>query len=191
MNIGHIANALLKPIGVKLSRIEEEANSLQHKNRYELDSETLDGIDRETRKVLNLLNYTKQSDSTYNAELYDSGYHSIQLKEFTFSGQRKPDERLADVPFDFTDKIVLDIGCNQGGMLFAVADRARRGIGLDYDARMINAANRIKAYKELGNADFFVFDLEKENLNVIDNFLPDTRVDIVFLLSVCMWVHNW
>lgn len=39
--------------------------------------------------------------------------------------------------------------------------------------------------------DFFVLDLENEPLLLINDFLPSERVDIVFLLSVCMWIDNW
>ena len=37
---------------------------------------------------------------------------------------------------------------------------------------------------------FYVFDLEKENLEDINNFF-DESIDIVFLFSVCMWINNW
>ena len=188
--IGRLVNALLNPLGIRLSRIEGDLTPL-YNNKYELDPDNFNGLDRETRKVLNLLSYTSLSGSSYNAELYDSYYHAIKLNNTEISGQRQPAERLAAIPFDFTNASVLDIGSNQGGMLFEIAGSIRHGIGLDYDCRMVNVANRIKSYKTLNNIDFFVFDLEKENLNLIDNFLPSKKIDIVFLLSVCMWIENW
>lgn len=190
MGTGKIVNTIFKPLGLKVCRIENEAVNLKHGNRYSLESETLDGLSREARKLLNLLHYTKQNSSTYNAGQYDSGYHTIELDGQKFVGQRVPQDRLKLVPFDFSEKIALDLGCNQGGMLMEVASLIKQGIGLDYDYKMINAANRVKSHKGNTNLNFFVFDLENENLDVIDNFLPD-KVDIVFLLSVCMWIKNW
>jgi hypothetical protein len=76
-------------------------------------------------------------------------------------------------------------------MLFSIADRIRTGIGVDVDHKMVNAANRIRACKRLDNLHFYVFDLEHENFQLLRNFLHDAKVDIVFLLSVCMWLPNW
>src|SRR5574337_1044888 len=71
-------------------------------------------------------------------------------------------------------------------MLFSIADRIRSGVGVDYDYKMINVANRIRSYKGTANLDYYVFDLEKENLELLRNFIQSQKVDIVFLLSVCM-----
>jgi len=138
-----------------------------------------------------LLNYTKTSGATYNGVDFPAGYHTLQINGVELPGQREPAERLELLPFDFTNKTVLDIGCNQGGMLFAVGDRISQGIGIDYDSRLINAANKIRSLKRAANLDFYVFNLEDENLSVIKDFLPDKKVDVVFLLSVCMWIKNW
>jgi len=143
------------------------------------------------KKIINLLNYTKRSSVSYSAGSFDVGYHSFTIDEVELKGQRNPVERFANIPFDFTDKTVLDIGCNQGGMINAIANKISSGIGIDYDSRMINAANRMKFHLGNHHTNFFVFDLEKENLNYIKDFLPNNKVDAVFLLSVCMWVENW
>ena len=142
-------------------------------------------------KLINLLNYTKKSASTYSGELYDVGYHTFVLGDKVLKGQRNPDERFKNVPFDFKDKTVLDLGSNQGGMLNACAKDIKYGIGLDYDARMINVSNRIKEHSGNKNLQFYVFNLEEEKLNYIQDFLPEDKVDICFLLSVCMWLENW
>jgi hypothetical protein len=39
--------------------------------------------------------------------------------------------------------------------------------------------------------NFYVLDLEKEPLNLIEDFIPEPKVDVVFLLAVCMWISNW
>ena len=160
-------------------------------SRNILTSTPVDGMDRGTQQVVNLLNYTKTSGSTYDGQDFPAGYHTLELKNLRLAGQRQPKERFKIIPFDFTGKTVLDIGCNQGGMLFSVADKIRHGVGIDYDYRVINAANRINAYTDTHNLDFYVFDLEKEDLNIIRDFVPGEKVDIVFLLAVCMWIKNW
>lgn len=143
------------------------------------------------QRLLNLLNYTKTSGASYSADGYPAGYHSIKIGGRTIRGQRDPVARLASVPIDFAGKSVLDLGSNQGGMLFALSDKLKWGVGVDYDTRMVNAANRIKRVNDVGNLDFYVFDLERERLDLIRDFLPESHVDVCFLLSVCMWIKNW
>jgi SAM-dependent methyltransferase len=109
-----------------------------------------------------------------------------------FRGQRDCGDRLANVPYDFTGKVVLDMGCNTGGMLHYLADRLKKGIGVDYDFPCINAANLVKNLNNVNNLQFFTVDLsDKDGLKLIDSFILDNHVDIVFLLSVCMWLPNW
>jgi hypothetical protein len=161
---------------------------------YRFERVPLDGhgtdIDRSFAQVCNLLNYTKTSETLYSAARYPAGYHTIEIDGRRLQGQRIPSERLKPVPVDFHGKTVLDIGCNQGGMLFELSN-LKWGVGLDYDAHMINAANRIKSLREFTNLNFYVLDLEKEPLNLIEDFMPEPKVDIVFLLAVCMWISNW
>ena len=147
--------------------------------------------DLETRRVINVLAYTKSSGSPYSAQGFESGYHSIEISGRVFKGQREPRARLNVTPYDFAGKSVMDLGCNQGGMLFALSGTIRRGIGVDYDGRMVNAANRIRATRGDHQLDFYVFDLEREPLALLDSLRQEQRVDIVFLLSVCMWISNW
>lgn len=191
MGLGSIVNKTLTPLGLQLSRSTRHRPNEQAGNTYDLTPTDLEGMSRDTRKVLNLLNYTKQSGSRYSASRFESAYHTIELEGRVFEGQRNPAERLTDVPFDFTDARVLDIGCNQGGMLFHLGPTIKHGIGIDYDYRMINAANRVRILQQTHNLSFFVFDLEQENLELLDNFLQDSEVDVAFLLSICMWIINW
>lgn len=190
MGIGAYVNRLLGVANLKLSRVAREDFS-KVGNRYDLGPETLDGMDREARRILNLLSYTKSSGSSYDAEEYESAYHSITIANQRFAGQRNPGERLDGVSFDFSGATVLDIGCNQGGMLLEVADRIKYGVGVDFDHRMVNAANRICWNKQVDNLKFYIFDVQRENLEMLPNLIPDSKVDIVFLLAVCMWITKW
>jgi SAM-dependent methyltransferase len=190
MSLASFVNAGLSRFGVKLARVTPETGAPPG-NPYPLDAGAPDGQDLEVHKILNLLSYAKNSATIYSAQAFESGYHSLTIDNHRFEGQRDPEQRLHGVPFDFTSASVLDLGCNQGGMLFSIADRIETGIGVDFDYKMVNAANRIRACKQLDNVHFYVFDLERENFQLLRNFLPGRRVDIVFLLSVCMWLPNW
>jgi hypothetical protein len=150
------------------------------------------GPDRALRQAANLLNYTKTNDVSYSASGYPAGYHSLILGEHALAGQRDPVARIAKVPYDFTGKSVLDLGANQGGMLFALADKIRWGVGVDYDPRMVNAANRIARLKSADNLAFYIADLSRRHeLEIVSDFMPEPQADICFLLSVCMWIRKW
>ena len=160
-------------------------------------SQTFLHAHREVGKLLHLLKYTKDSHAAYNADTYDIGYHTFVFNGIMYQGQRNPADRLQKIPkdlFDFTHKTVLDIGCNQGGMLFALKNKIRWGVGVDYNPRLINAANRIRRYYSAAkNLDFYMLDVEQEPLSLFKSFLPANaeKVDICFLLSLCMWLKNW
>jgi SAM-dependent methyltransferase len=143
------------------------------------------------QQIINLLNYTKTSGSIYNGQQYPAGYHTINLPGFRLAGQRNLEERFTRIPIDFTGKVVLDIGCNQGGMLFAIADKIAQGVGIDYDRRVVNAANKIRSFTKTNHLEFFTFDLQQDNIQVIRDLLPAEKVDIVFLLAVCAYLENW
>jgi len=159
--------------------------------RLDTTKKNIDGLDIGTRKIINLLNYTKRSLSSYDGDAFDVGYHSFKINGKEFKGQRNPKKRFSNVAYDFIGKTVLDIGCNQGGMINEVHDAILYGVGIDFDSRMINIANRIRSYKNSNKMDFYVFDLDNENLDYIYDFLPENKVDICFLLSVCMWLKKW
>lgn len=149
--------------------------------------------DPDINKILGLLNYAKTSGKSYDGSMYGSAYHSLRLKGYYFRGQRECNLRLQKVPYDFSNKIILDIGCNAGGMLHSLSDKIKMGIGIDYDYRLINCANAIKTINNSNNLSFYRFDLENEDLNLINNYIlsEDKKIDICFLLSVCMWIKNW
>lgn len=190
MRLRKIINDSLAHFGIKVVRLKK-GPSIRPGNVYPLNTIEPDDINIEVRKLLNLVAYTKNSGSVYNAQDFQSAYHTLRIGDQVFRGQRDPSLRLDGVPFDFNGASILDLGCNQGGMLFSLADRLTWGVGLDYDHRMVNAANRIRAQARKNNLDYYVFDLDKENLELLPNFLHSGPIDIVFLLSVCMWLSNW
>lgn len=146
---------------------------------------------RDTSRIVNLIEYTKTNLSSYSAKEYESGYHELVVDGRVLTGQRSPTKRLGALPLDFKGKSVLDLGCNQGGMLLHIADQLKWGVGLDYDGKMVNVCNLQKSVRQLTCVDFYVFDIDRDPHELILDFIPEHRVDVVFLLSVCMWVQKW
>lgn len=142
-------------------------------------------------KAISAVAYATELDVSYSGKTYPMGYHSLTLRGKYFRGQRECSQRLADVPYDFNGKTVLDLGCNCGGMLHCIADEIASGVGVDSERKCVNAANLIKSLNGPVNISFFTFDLDNEPLSLIDNFILDGHVDICFLLSVCVWLKNW
>jgi hypothetical protein len=146
--------------------------------------------------AVNLIRYATHSGSAYSGQQYPAGYHSLRVDGVVLEGQRDPEARLeiltSFIP-DLSQMGVLDIGSNQGGMCFAALDRgARWTVGVDYDANMVNAANRVAADRgDLGSARFFVFDADRDPLDLLKDFVPDQNIDIIFLLAVCAWIDRW
>ncbi len=168
---------------------------LKYSRKYafsRLDTDNCANADeRVFRQIQNVLDFTKTSNSYYSAEQFPAGYHTININGRQIPGQRDPSRRLASVPIDFHGKSVLDLGCNQGGMIHQIRSLIKWGVGIDYDPRMINAANRIKNVNASENISFYIVDLQSEPLELISDFMPDRKADICFLLSVCMWLKNW
>lgn len=159
-------------------------------SRIETDN-SMNADERVFRQIQNILNFTKTSNSHYSAEQFPAAYHTINVNGRQVPGQRDPTMRLASVPIDFRGQTVLDLGCNQGGMIHEIRSLIKWGVGIDYDPRMINAANRIKTVNASENISFYVLDLQNDPLDLISDFMPDRKADVCFLLSVCMWLKNW
>jgi hypothetical protein len=121
------------------------------------------------------------------------GYHSLNINNIQIPGQRQPLLRLNKIKkkIDFTNKIVIDFGCNIGGMLLHLPE-IKEGYGLDYSNSCIDCGNKIRDILKYNNdLKFFVYDLN--NLNVEEFFQTNNikNIDIIFLLSLGSWVKNW
>ena len=95
---------------------------------------------------------------------------------------------------DFSGLRVLDIGCNQGGVLFAIASDIKWGVGLDFDYRLINCCTKLSDLNKMkAKLSFYCFNIDKDPHELILDFLPEqtAQVDVIFLLAVCMWVDKW
>ena len=142
------------------------------------------------KKIKNLLVYTTTSGKQYNGGLYEGGYHTLSIDSEVIKGQRNPSQRLEGVNFDFADKTILDIGSNQGGMLYEIQSKIKQGVGVDIDHRLVNVANRISNYNSYNNLNFYIFDADKEEFDLLNNY-ADEKYDVIFLLAVCMWIKSW
>jgi len=117
---------------------------------------------------------------------FSYNYTTIRVNEnILVSGSRDPLDRLNVIPINFQDKTVLDIGCNVGGMLFAIADKIKYGHGYDVNISAIDVATKIKKEQEIENLSFTLANLEEYDLTL----LPKT--DITFMLSIAIWIPNW
>jgi SAM-dependent methyltransferase len=185
-----IFKKFFRKIVMRLKRIFSSYERIQFSR--DTSADLFRGENSDSVRVINMINYAKTSGSSYSAKEFDSGYHEVTLKGGSvLPGQRSPSRRLKLLPIDFSGKSVLDIGCNQGGMLFNIPLPIKWGVGLDYDVRMINLCNLQKSTNKVENLDFYVFDIDTDPHGLIFDYLPEARVDVVFLLSVCMWVNKW
>lgn len=141
-------------------------------------------------EVLKAVDEVRHGREKYSGHLLMVGYHSLELRGKKFRGQRECSERLAQVPFDFNNKVVLDLGCNVGGMLHCLAKRIRKGYGADVNPNCINAARLVSRLNRAANLEFFPFDLDKQAFSTLRGFLSHETVDIVFLLSMCLWLRR-
>lgn len=147
--------------------------------------------DQKTVAVFRILDDVRRSGASYSGLSFIVGYHSLELNGRMFRGQRECSQRLAQVPYDFTNKVVVDLGCNTGGMLHALSPLITRGYGFDFNPKCVNAAQSIKLLNGSNHLQFFTFDLDRDDLLLLPSFISHNYVDICFLLSVCMWLKRW
>jgi len=145
-------------------------------------------------KVKDLLGFKTNSEkqSNYAGKKFTAGYHELTIGGERLEGQRNPSARIESLNIDFTNKSVLDIGCNAGGILFDLQDKIKYGLGVDYDYKIINFANKVARTENYKNLDFYTVDLNNDNFSVINNYSDqEQKFDVIFLLAVCMWIDTW
>lgn len=143
--------------------------------------------DPATGPILNVLNYAWEASP--DRKPFGS-YYMLPIGTETVTGQRNPVDRLRLIPTPLQGRSVIDIGCNFGGMLFAIDAPLKWAVGVDYDRRLVNAANRI-AYQRAPYFRFYNFDLQADPVELLRDLMPEPTVDIAFFLSVCAHIKNW
>lgn len=141
--------------------------------------------------MLRILDCTKSNKQWFDEKAFVAGYQSVTIHGQTFKGQRDTSSRLAKVPYDFHDKVLLDVGCSTGALLHHLAPLLRFGVGLDFNPKCINAANALKAVNHVTNVHFYAFDLDKDDLALLQTFLLNLRVDLCLFLNLSLWVKRW
>jgi hypothetical protein len=150
------------------------------------DSKTIEFIKKGLLNSKDLTHY-----NGWNNKRGDYGYHSFDIFNISLQGQRVPKERLEILRnnVEFTNKNIVDFGCNTGGMLLHIFELSN-GIGIDYDKNCIKIANDIhNILKFNNNINFFQIDLNNPELN-LDSVI-NIKIDIVFLFSIGSWINNW
>ena len=143
----------------------------------------------DVQRIKNITNYAKKSLSSN--EFFDAGYQDIEVRNIAIKGARSGKQRLELLDIDFSGKFVLDLGCNQGSILFSVADKIAYGVGTDFDYKVINVSHALRDYGKVPNLNFFLFDLDKDPFDNLLDFFPSNRIDVIFLLAVCAHIAKW
>jgi hypothetical protein len=146
---------------------------------------TIDTIEKALKSTTKLAHYNGWANSRT-----EYGYHSFNLFNINFTGQRNPLQRLTKMRnhYNFKDKTVIDIGCNSGGMLFHLLE-IKQGLGIDFDKNCINACGTIKQNLHVfEHLAFLEQDLDKDDITAVFKSL---KPDVVLLLSMGSWLKNW
>ena len=148
--------------------------------------------DEIVENTLKVLDYSKANKKWFDERGFVAGYHSFTLNNKFFKGQRNIEERMFNIDEKYYEgKNVLDIGCSTGGLLYFLSDKINKGVGLDFNTKCINAANMVRNNFNLDNVSFYTFDLDKENLNLINSFTNSMKVDLCFFMNLSLWVKKW
>lgn len=133
----------------------------------------------------------KSSHASYKASQYINGYHPFYAEgRLIYPAQRNTATRMGHIDLNFNGLRVLDLGCNQGGMLREVAAKIKQGVGMDYNRKLINVANLARRIAGYDNLEYYTFDLEMDDPEIIQAILPG-EIDVCFFLSMCIWVKSW
>lgn len=144
--------------------------------------------DQIIEEILATRNYTMYNG--WGNARTEFGYHSFDLPNVSIKGQRTPSKRLEEFKkhVSFNDKVVVDIGCNVGGMLHHLPE-IKQGYGFDYDDKCIVAANNISKILNQDKAEFYQFDFDQRSHEDVLKIIKQ-KIDVVFLLSVGKWISS-
>lgn len=84
---------------------------------------------------------------------------------------------------DIQDKVILDLGCNIGGMCIeSVLRGAKHCIGIDINSNIIKLAKELSNYLGMQNITYIQMDLEKSYIPVL--------ADTIFMFSIIGHIYN-
>ncbi|MCD4654938.1 class I SAM-dependent methyltransferase [bacterium] len=139
---------------------------------------------------IELIRYATNPLVPYSGQEFKGGYQQLKCQGVILPGQRDCSIRHEKLKIDWSRKVVLDIGCNQGGMLFEIASLINFGYGIDNNAHLINVCQKIRELDKHANLNFFVMDIEDSHFATIECLL-EHQVDVCILMAMCSWLTNW
>lgn len=110
-------------------------------------------------------------------------YHSFDLPGLKISlpeAQRDVPARFDRMGLEFTNKTVVDVGANVGGMALEAAKRGATTIGLEKDSKRVKVANDLAA--------FAGFDAKFREFDVVHHAVPEA--DIIFFCAVDGYIED-
>jgi SAM-dependent methyltransferase len=97
-----------------------------------------------------------------------------------------PDQRFGIVPDQVRGRRILDLGCNNGAMLFQLSNYGpARSLGIEYDREKVELAQRIAEFAAIDQLEFRVGDLDQMQATDMGG-----SFDIVLCLAIEAHVKN-
>lgn len=146
----------------------------------------------EVDKLKILISKNVDSKITYSGKSFKGSYHTIEVDGQVIPGQRDLNYRISKIGEHLRGKSVMDLGCNQGGMLLELRDIISWGVGVDHNSGLINAANKTAEMLNVNNLSFYTYDLVSDLYTSLPCFFRRSNtVDVVFMFAIARWVCNW
>jgi SAM-dependent methyltransferase len=118
-----------------------------------------------------------------NKEFYNL-YQYPKLSFFTSKSKKRYLKLIKEI-INYTDldlnslktKTILDAGCGTGEKSCFFANYSKKVVGIDFSKNQIYFAKKLKNIQKIKNLNFFIKDLEKDNLESLGQF------DIIFVIG--------
>ena len=119
----------------------------------------------------------KKSQLKYQSYDYGNGYYYQSLQSINITGYRDTENRLKllQLPSKLRGKRVLDIGSNSGFLIISLADRLKKGVGVEFNPYLVETAKTVQKYFEIDNLEFLPMSFE--------NYQSEEKFDAVLSLA--------
>ena len=147
-------------------------------------------LEEKIKHELATVNTIKHYNGWADKRKEEYGYHSFTFPGVSVKGQRDPKVRLNAIQekLHLEGKVIVDLGCNTGGMLLHLNNVT--GYGFDIDKIAINAANNIsKLLGKDSNFKFYDYDFDHQPIQNVSRYI-DKKPDVVFALSIGKWIKK-
>lgn len=141
-------------------------------------------------RVTLLLSKVESRQKKYSNDSFPAGSYSLYLNNFKLEGRRDPDNLLKTIIEKIKGKRVLDIGCEQGGVLIYLRECIEWGVGLDPEVKLIESANILKESLKSKTINFEYFDYNRESHLISTDVFPDKKNPNLVLILSKNWKHD-